>query len=94
MITIGEYLSTSYKPDLEYVDGELLERNVAEWDHSWLQAEHPLLFDSQLGCAWHFGHASSSRSHRRCAFSRRCASPDGLDENVAFAGRKLISRTC
>jgi Uma2 family endonuclease len=30
-------LATSYRPDCEYLDGELLERNVGEWDHSRLQ---------------------------------------------------------
>lgn len=38
-IPLGEYLQTVYRPDCEYIDGELLERNVGEWDHSWLQTE-------------------------------------------------------
>ena len=37
-VTLSEYLATSYRPDCEYVDGELLERNVGEWDHSRLQS--------------------------------------------------------
>ncbi len=37
VISISEYLNTSYRPDCEYVDGELLERNVGEWDHARLQ---------------------------------------------------------
>ena len=37
LISVAEYLGTSYRPDCEYVDGELLERNVGEWDHSRLQ---------------------------------------------------------
>lgn len=32
-----QYLESSYRPDCEYIDGELLERNVGEWDHSRLQ---------------------------------------------------------
>ena len=39
LVSVGEYLSTSYRPDQEYIDGRLLERNVGEWDHSWLQRE-------------------------------------------------------
>jgi len=31
------YLHTSYEPDCEYADGVLIERNVGEQDHSWLQ---------------------------------------------------------
>jgi Uma2 family endonuclease len=37
-VALNEYLETSYRPDCEYLDGELLERNVGEWDHSRLQA--------------------------------------------------------
>jgi Uma2 family endonuclease len=36
-VTLSEYLATSYRPDCEYLDGGLLERNVGEWDHSRLQ---------------------------------------------------------
>lgn len=36
-LPIEEYLDTSYRPDCEYLEGELLERNVGEWDHSRLQ---------------------------------------------------------
>lgn len=37
LVPLTEYLTTSYRPDCEYLDGELLERNVGEWDHSRLQ---------------------------------------------------------
>src|SRR5882724_7628055 len=37
LISVEEYLRTSYRPDCDYVDGEVLERNVGELDHSWLQ---------------------------------------------------------
>jgi len=37
-VPVREYLTTSYRPDCEYLDGELLVRNVGEWDHSKLQA--------------------------------------------------------
>ena len=33
LVSIEEYLSTNYDPDCDYVDGELLERNVGEMDH-------------------------------------------------------------
>jgi Uma2 family endonuclease len=36
-VTVDEYLRTSYHPDVDYVDGEIEERNVGEWDHSKLQ---------------------------------------------------------
>ena len=37
LVSVEEYLSTSYRPDREYVDGTLVERNVGEKDHSGLQ---------------------------------------------------------
>ena len=36
-IPVEEYLATSYRPDCDYVDGEIEERNVGEFDHSVLQ---------------------------------------------------------
>jgi Uma2 family endonuclease len=37
VVPLSEYLETSYRPDCEYLEGEVLERNVGEWDHSRLQ---------------------------------------------------------
>jgi Uma2 family endonuclease len=37
LISLEEYLSTSYDPDVEYVDGVLVERNVGDWLHSLVQ---------------------------------------------------------
>jgi Uma2 family endonuclease len=36
-VSVEEYLRTSYDPDCEYVDGEVLDRNVGELDHAWIQ---------------------------------------------------------
>lgn len=36
-IPVEEYLRTSYRPDCDYVDGEVLERNLGTFDHSFLQ---------------------------------------------------------
>src|ERR1700730_10790054 len=36
-VTIQEYLSTTYEPDCDYVDGEIQERNLGTFDHSRLQ---------------------------------------------------------
>lgn len=38
LVAVSEYLATSYRPDRDYVDGELQERNVGEWPHSRAQA--------------------------------------------------------
>jgi Uma2 family endonuclease len=37
LVSLDEYLSTVYDPDCEFVDGELIERNMGESDHSALQ---------------------------------------------------------
>lgn len=46
-IPIAEYLATSYRPDCEYVDGEVRERNVGKWEHARVQA---------LLAAWFINH--------------------------------------
>jgi Uma2 family endonuclease len=37
LVSVEEYLHTSYRPDCDYVDGEIVERNLGELDHSDLQ---------------------------------------------------------
>jgi len=37
LISVEEYLNTSYDPDVEYVDGVLVERSVGDWLHSLTQ---------------------------------------------------------
>ena len=39
LVSVGEYLSTAYRPDREYIDGRILERNLGERDHSVVQTE-------------------------------------------------------
>src|ERR1035437_4454206 len=39
LVSVREYLSTSYRPDCDYVDGVVLERNWGEYDHARLQGE-------------------------------------------------------
>ncbi len=51
-LSIVEYLNTTYEPDLEYVDGQLVERNVGKWEHGRLQMI--------LG-AWFFQHEKEWR---------------------------------
>ncbi len=47
LVSIEEYLASSYEPDLEFVDGVLEEKNMGEWDHGFLQAAIS---------AWFFNH--------------------------------------
>jgi Uma2 family endonuclease len=36
-IPLSEYLDTGYRPDREFVDGEIRERNVGKWEHARVQ---------------------------------------------------------
>jgi Uma2 family endonuclease len=36
-ISLEEYLSTTYNSEREYIDGELVDRNIGEFDHSGVQ---------------------------------------------------------
>ena len=51
MVSVEEYLSTTYEPDCDYVDGEVLERNVGEKDHGKVQRDL-LLFLHQRRQQW------------------------------------------
>jgi Uma2 family endonuclease len=37
LVPVEEYLSASYRPDVDYLEGVILERNVGQYDHSLLQ---------------------------------------------------------
>jgi Uma2 family endonuclease len=36
-IRVSEYLDTTFRPDREYIDGEVRERNVGKWEHARIQ---------------------------------------------------------
>jgi len=46
-VSVREYLSTSYRPDCDYVDGRIEERNVGEYDHAFLQTLLAVLFTNR-----------------------------------------------
>jgi len=37
LISVDDYLASSYEPDCDFVDGHLEERNAGEWSHAKLQ---------------------------------------------------------
>ena len=45
-LSVEEYLATTFRPDCDYVDGVVEERNVGEFDHAWLQGKFVHLFMS------------------------------------------------
>jgi Uma2 family endonuclease len=46
-VSVSEYLNTSYRPDCDYLDGEVVERNVGERDHARSQALAVILLGAQ-----------------------------------------------
>jgi Uma2 family endonuclease len=44
LVPVEEYLRTSYRPDRDYVDGQVIERNLGEHEHSDLQTEFAFYF--------------------------------------------------
>ena len=50
-LSLDEYLHTSYKPDVDFVQGELQERNVGKYEHSKIQIWIAHLFMSSAK-AW------------------------------------------
>jgi Uma2 family endonuclease len=46
-ISVTEYLQTSYRPDREYVDGEVRERNLGKFEHARIQALLTVWFGSR-----------------------------------------------
>lgn len=54
IISVAEYLDTVYEPDLDYVDGDLEDRNAGEFDHADLQTEIAVYFRNQrIRCGCH-----------------------------------------
>jgi Uma2 family endonuclease len=47
-ISVEEYLKTVYRPDRDYVDGIVEERNLGERDHSWIQGGIVTFFRSRF----------------------------------------------
>lgn len=39
LVSVEEYLHTSYRPDCDYVDGKIQERHLGELEHSSAQRE-------------------------------------------------------
>ena len=45
LVSVEEYLSTSYSPDREYIDGRIVERNLGELTHGRIQRRLIVYFD-------------------------------------------------
>jgi Uma2 family endonuclease len=47
LVSVEDYLSTSYSPDREYIDGRIVERNLGEKTHSTIQTNLVLCLGSR-----------------------------------------------
>jgi Uma2 family endonuclease len=65
-VTVEEYLKTSYRPDCDYVDGRVEERNLGEYDHGLLQALLGALFTNNRN-AWQVRTVTEVRTQVRGA---------------------------
>ena len=69
------YLHTSYSPDCEWVEGELRERNVGQFDHSNLQGEIFTIFKAGYKAR---GHKTLIEQRLQVSPRRRYRVPDVL----------------
>ena len=84
-ISVGEYLTTSYRPDCNYVDGVVVGRNAGEYDHAKLQPRPPL-FKSRhfepavITCAvgWYLRFSLSCREVEELLTKRASAPPSHI----------------
>jgi Uma2 family endonuclease len=47
LVPVEEYLTTAYRPDCEYLEGQLLERKLCERDHSEIQVALAKMLDQR-----------------------------------------------
>lgn len=86
-VSLDEYLRTSHRPDAEYIDGELRERNVGEIEHAemilavlewfigrWHEWQIRILPEVRVGQA---GPLPGARYLRRCGIQYNLNHNDG-----------------
>jgi Uma2 family endonuclease len=49
LVSVEEYLRTSYEPDCDFVDGRIVERSLGEWNHGRLQLALAIWFERRRG---------------------------------------------
>ena len=59
-LTVDEYLHTTYRPDVDYIDGHIEERNPGEFDHGSLTLRIARLLDDRR-LDWHIRVALETR---------------------------------
>lgn len=92
LVTLEDYWATNYRPDREWIDGEVRERNVGKWEHARVQA----LLASRLGqneTAWGVQVGTQSRvqvSPRRIRIPDVVLVPAGAQPEVLIDPPVLV----
>jgi Uma2 family endonuclease len=92
LVTLEDYWATNYRPDREWIDGEVRERNVGKWEHARVQA----LLASRLGqneTAWGVQVGTQSRvqvSPRRIRIPDVVLIPAGAQPEVLIDPPVLV----
>lgn len=68
LISVEEYLSTSYEPDCEFDDGVIVERNLGEFEHSFLQIFLGTIFTNNMDTWKVFGLTEQRVQIKPCKF--------------------------
>jgi Uma2 family endonuclease len=72
MVTLEEYLNTAYSPDREYVDGVVVERNVGERPHSFVQSRITVILSRNYPALFVWTEWRSRTRERRCRVPDVC----------------------
>jgi Uma2 family endonuclease len=89
LVSVREYLNTSYEPDAEYVDGVIEERNVGEYDHATWQGALQAWFRAN-GRTWNV----RSRAELRVQVSAtRYRVPDVVVFSRDYPIEQILTRT-
>jgi Uma2 family endonuclease len=88
LVSVEEYLSTGYDPDCEYDDGVVVERNLGEFEHSFLQVLLGTLFTVNMDNWGVFG----LTEQRIQIKPRRFLVPDVCVLRVGSPREKILTR--
>jgi Uma2 family endonuclease len=89
LIPVEEYLNTVYRPDRDYIDGQVLERNMGEKPHAGLQTFFGWYFRARLD-EWH---AEAFTEQRVQVAERKYRIPDVCVISLDAPYDDLIVRT-
>ena len=88
LLSVEEYLNSDYEPDCEYNNGVLEERNVGEFDHSFLQIFLGTLFTNHIA-DWRVFALTEQRVQLN---PRRYLIPDITVLRMGFQREPIVSR--